>query len=211
VIPTAYSPGTRSFGISTTLAYGMGSVLLAQGPGGGGPGGGGPGGGGPGGGGGGGRPGGGGPGGGGGRPGGGSGGGTGGDTGDSAPAAGASSGAEQKPIEGPVNLNTAPAEVLMTLPQMTDAIAQAIVDYRQSTPLISRGDLLQIPQVTQAVFNAIVERVTVVSDSYTVRSLGTARAINPATGNPNDIAVHLTAILDRSNGRCRIARLRQDN
>jgi DNA uptake protein ComE-like DNA-binding protein len=143
-----------------------------------------------------------------------------------------------EPIEGAVNLNTAPPEVLMSLPQMTEQVAQAIVDYRQSTPFLSRGDLLIVPgtggtaggsssgttggntagsrttgqyAVSQQLFNAIVERVTVVSDSYTVRVLGFGHTLNSTTGVPNDIAVHLTATLDRSSGRCRIVRLRQDN
>ena len=114
-------------------------------------------------------------------------------------------------MEGAVNLNTAPPEVLMTLPQMTEEIAQLIVSYRETTPFVSRGDLLQIPELTQQVFNQIIERVTVVSDSYTVRSLGFARSDPAGIMRPTDIAVHLTAVLDRSTGRCRIVRLRQDN
>lgn len=116
-----------------------------------------------------------------------------------------------KPIAGAVNLNTAPAEVIMTLPQMTEEIAQAIVAYRDSNPMVSRGDLLRIDEVTPAIFNAIVEKVTVVSDTFLVRALGTAQVILPGSGRPNDISVHLTAVLDRTSGKCRIARLRQDN
>jgi hypothetical protein len=99
----------------------------------------------------------------------------------------------------------------MTLPQMTEEIAQAIVEYRSGNPFVSRGDLLRIPQVTTAIFNAIIERVTVVSDTFTVRALGTSRYVSPATGRPSDIGVHLTAVIDRTTGRCRIVRLRQDN
>lgn len=113
-------------------------------------------------------------------------------------------------MEGAVNLNTAPAEVLLTLPQMTEEIVQAIVSRRDSSPFISRGDLLLVQEVTPAVFNAVIERVTVVSDSFTVRALGLARTPE-GFSVPRDVAVHLTAVIDRSTGRCRIARLRQDN
>lgn len=114
-------------------------------------------------------------------------------------------------MEGAINLNTAPAEVLMTLPQMTEEAAQAIVAYREGNPLVTRGDLLRIDEVSQAIFNAIVERVTVMSDTYLVRALGTAQGIMPGNGRTRDIGVHLSAVLDRTSGRCRIVRLRQDN
>jgi len=115
------------------------------------------------------------------------------------------------PMEGAINLNTAPPEVLMTLPQMTEEVAQAIVAYREENPLTTRGDILRIQEVTPAIFNAIVEQVTVMSDTYLVRALGTAQGLMPGNGRTRDIGVHLTAILDRTSGRCRIVRLRQDN
>lgn len=99
----------------------------------------------------------------------------------------------------------------MTLPQMTEEIAQAIIDYRATTPFASRGDLLRVTEVTQQVFNNIIERVTVFSDSYHVRVLGMSRNVSPGNGRISDLAIHLTVTLDRSTGRCRIARLRQDN
>ncbi len=123
---------------------------------------------------------------------------------------GAATGEAPEPMEGAVNLNTAPAEVLITLPQMTEEIVQAIVARRESAPFMSRGDLLLVQEVTPAIFNAVIERVTVISDSFTVRALGVARTPEGFTV-PRDIAVHLTAVIDRSTGRCRIARLRQDN
>ncbi|MBM3459294.1 MAG: helix-hairpin-helix domain-containing protein [Armatimonadetes bacterium] len=116
-----------------------------------------------------------------------------------------------QPMEGPINLNTASLAVLYTLPQMTEEAAQGIVSYRENTPFQSRGDLLRLPEITQAVFNAIIERVTVLSDRFTVRSLGMSRSVSQSTGRESDLGVHLTATLDRSTGRCRIVRLRQDN
>jgi hypothetical protein len=94
---------------------------------------------------------------------------------------------------------------------MTEEVAQAIVAYREGNPLVTRGDLVRIAGVTPAIFNAIVERVTVLSDTYLVRALGTAQGVMPGNGRTRDIGVHLTAVLDRTSGRCRITRLRQDN
>jgi type II secretory pathway component PulK len=116
-----------------------------------------------------------------------------------------------RPIDAPLNINTAPVDVLVTLPQMTPEIAQLIVDTRTDAPYQSRGDLLKIQEITPAIFNSIVERITVVSDRFLVRSLGTSLLVSQSTGRQSDLAVHLTAILDRSSGRCRIVRIRQDN
>jgi hypothetical protein len=170
--------------------YGSQVLFVQAGPGGGGPGGGGTGGG----------------------PGAGGGGGTGG--GGTTPTdttSGSTDSSLTKPIAGAINLNTAPAEVLMTLPQMTEEIAQAIVSYRDANPMVSRGDLLQIDEITPNIFNAIVEKVTVISDTFLVRALGTSQVIMPGSGRTNDISVHLTAVLDRSSGKCKVVRLRQDN
>ena len=57
----------------------------------------------------------------------------------------------------------------------------------------------------------LIEKVTVVSDSYTVRALGMSKNVSLGSGRINDLAVHLTATIDRTTGRCRIVRLRQDN
>lgn len=138
-----------------------------------------------------------------------------------------------EPIEGAINLNTASVEVLMTLPGMTEEAAQGIITYREAQPFQSRGDLLLVPEIQNpstapvaaaggqnrqaggnnrnALFNGIVEKVTVISDTFTVRALGAPRTVNQFTGRMSDLAVHLTAVIDRSSGRCRIVRLRQDN
>jgi hypothetical protein len=140
----------------------------------------------------------------------------------------------EPPIEGAININTAPLEVLMSLPNMTEEVAQGIMTYREGQPFRSRGEILLVPEVTQAsairgvpgaggqvqvtvstapstLFNAIIERITVVSDSYTVRALGLPLQTSVGTGRWSDLAVHLTAVIDRTTGRCRIRRLRQDN
>src|SRR5688572_793902 len=108
----------------------------------------------------------------------------------------------------------------MTLPNMTEEVAQAIIAHREQQPFRSRGDLLLIQEVRQpitptvtagaanqritrtqdrnAMFNGLVEKVTVVSDSFTVRVLGVQMTPNAATGRQSDLAVHLTAVIDRS-------------
>ncbi|MBI3912146.1 MAG: general secretion pathway protein GspK [Armatimonadetes bacterium] len=107
------------------------------------------------------------------------------------------------PLRGVVNLNTAPVELLAALSPVTPELAQAIVARRQSAPFASRGDLLEIEEVTPALFNALVNRVTVFSDRFQVFSVGMVQG--------RDIAVHLTAWVDRSSGRCVITHFRQDN
>jgi hypothetical protein len=118
---------------------------------------------------------------------------------------------DEEPIEGVINLNTAPAEIIAALPEMTPEVAQAIVAYRQSNPFRTRGDVLAVPQVTQQIFNAMIEHVTVFSDSFKVRVLGFSLTADVGQQRQRDTGVHLTAILDRSTGRTRIVRLRQDN
>src|SRR4029077_6599279 len=115
------------------------------------------------------------------------------------------------PMKGAMNMNTAPLEGLLTLPQMPHPVAQATVDSRTPQPLVSRGDLLQIAEVTPAIFNAIVEKVTVISDTFTVRALGSFRLPNEDPPRVANLAVHVTARLDCTSGRCRIAWMRQDN
>lgn len=115
------------------------------------------------------------------------------------------------PLRGPININTAPFEVLMTFDGMTEEAADAIVTQRESQPFQSRGDLLQLQEITNEVFNSMIEKTTVISDSFTARVMGMARTQPESGGRPREIGVHLTVMLDRTSGRCRIVRLRQDN
>jgi competence protein ComEA len=62
---------------------------------------------------------------------------------------------------GPVNLNTATAERLDTLPGVGPVTAQKIIDYRTRTPFISIDDLKNINGIGEKKFEALRPLVTV--------------------------------------------------
>jgi DNA uptake protein ComE-like DNA-binding protein len=109
----------------------------------------------------------------------------------------------ETPVPGLININTAPAEVLATLPQMTDAVVQAIVSQRESSPFTTRGDILNLQQVDQAVFIAIIDHITVCSSSYSLYALGMS--------GEHDVVSHVTAIIDATGDTPQIRYFRQDN
>jgi len=82
---------------------------------------------------------------------------------------------DDKRLPGRININTAPQEVLMTLPSMTAATAQAIMQRRTGglLPFASVGELLTGETVTDEQFKAIAELVTVRSSVFEIRSTGT--------------------------------------
>lgn len=73
-----------------------------------------------------------------------------------------------------ININTAPYEVLMTLPGMTEALAQEIMTYRESNlgPFTSRADLLQVNGMTEEVFRELIDYVTVQSYQFRIVAEG---------------------------------------
>lgn len=81
---------------------------------------------------------------------------------------------DDKRLPGRININTAPREVLMTLPGMTAATAQAIMRRRTGGgfPFASVGELLTSETVTDEQFKALAERVTVRSSVFEIRSTG---------------------------------------
>jgi type II secretory pathway component PulK len=74
---------------------------------------------------------------------------------------------------GSINLNTATEAVLNTLPGITPDIAQAI-NQRQSQGFASLGEIVTIPGVTSEVLAQCVDLLTVTSDTFLVRILGTS-------------------------------------
>jgi type II secretory pathway component PulK len=71
---------------------------------------------------------------------------------------------------GKLNVNTAPLQVLETLPGVSSDIADQIVQRRESTgDCQSVGDLLDLGQ---AAFQALVDRVTTKSSLFLVRARG---------------------------------------
>jgi competence ComEA-like helix-hairpin-helix protein len=75
--------------------------------------------------------------------------------------------------KGLVNVNTAPAEVLMALPGMDEAAARAIVQRRETTgPYENLGDLLEDEGMSTDVFRRVADALTTRSRTFCVRSTG---------------------------------------
>lgn len=82
--------------------------------------------------------------------------------------------AQERP--GLVNINTAPVEVLTVLPGMDDATAQAIVQYRtEQGPFETVGQLLNVEQVSNSIFQRIADLVTTRSHTFRLVSTGQVR------------------------------------
>ena len=79
---------------------------------------------------------------------------------------------DEQRLTGAINVNTAPMQVLMTLPQMTAEKAETIVRRRQSGmgPFTSVGQLFTSRVITEAQFKAMAEQVAVRSGVLEIRS-----------------------------------------
>ena len=74
---------------------------------------------------------------------------------------------------GAININTAPQKVLICLPGITEEMAQAIVNYRESSgPFANVAMLLQVPNMSREIFKQVVPRITVRSETYRILSEG---------------------------------------
>lgn len=76
-------------------------------------------------------------------------------------------------LEGRINLNTATEAALGTIPNLTPDIAQAIVG-RQSSGMVSMGELLTIPGITLPFLQQSANLMTLNSDTFLVRIMGIA-------------------------------------
>ena len=66
------------------------------------------------------------------------------------------------PVYGLININTADAEVLKTLPGIGDSKANAIISYRQEHGFFtSIEDIMKINGIKEGVFNNIKDYITV--------------------------------------------------
>jgi type II secretory pathway component PulK len=80
-------------------------------------------------------------------------------------------------LPGRINLNTAPQEVLATLPEVDDELASAIVRHRGSgSGYTSIGDLLDVTGMTKEKFAKLESCVTVRSNVFRIRSQGRAES-----------------------------------
>jgi hypothetical protein len=96
-----------------------------------------------------------------------------------------------------INVNTASREVLITLPEMTQDLADAIIARRSGAagPFRSLGELLTTKTLDEKQFRQLVDRLTVRSSVFSVESTGTA-----AWG----VRCRILAVIDRSSSPMRV-------
>jgi len=76
-------------------------------------------------------------------------------------------------IPGAINVNTASAEVLATLPGIDPEMVAAIIAYRSSSGFFnSVGDLFDVDGMTDNVFKQMVDRITTRSETFRIFSEG---------------------------------------
>jgi len=84
---------------------------------------------------------------------------------------------ERDVVEGTVNLNTAGAEVLEAI-GLEPEIAQAAIERRSTEPFLTKGELADLPGMTQETMRAVADRVATKSAIFriTVRAQAEGRA-----------------------------------
>ncbi len=81
--------------------------------------------------------------------------------------------------DGKININYAPLPVLRSLClSITEGLARQIVQYRAIRPFASVGEIRQVPGMTEEIFTAIQEYITVTSAEPCYRVTVTAQAEN---------------------------------
>jgi len=98
-----------------------------------------------------------------------------------------------------LNLNTAPPETLATLEGMTEQVLNAIADYREAQSFTTRGDLLALKEMDEALFAQLVEAVTVRSSTLRITAIGSV--------DEGRIRVRVTAVVDLKQSEPRIVYL----
>ncbi len=62
--------------------------------------------------------------------------------------------------EAKININTAPGEVLQTLPGIGPALAERIIAYRTETPFATIEDIKKVSGIGDAVFEKVKDLIT---------------------------------------------------
>ncbi|MDZ7759406.1 MAG: helix-hairpin-helix domain-containing protein [Desulfovermiculus sp.] len=61
----------------------------------------------------------------------------------------------------PININTAPVEVLTELDGIGETLAQRIIDYRQEQPFESIEEIMEVKGIGQGTFENIKDHITI--------------------------------------------------
>lgn len=68
--------------------------------------------------------------------------------------------------DGRININSAPPEVLVTIEGITEAIAEAIINYRTGHPFKDTSQLRNVPGISTALYNSLQGKYTVKATVY---------------------------------------------
>jgi len=101
-----------------------------------------------------------------------------------------------------INVNSASFDVLMTIPEMTPSVAQALIEKRKRTPFKSLEEIKDISGISQDIYNQIVSKAGVSSDHFKVG----ITAVSRKSGSLRQIV----AVIDRSGEEPKITYYRQD-
>jgi general secretion pathway protein K len=78
--------------------------------------------------------------------------------------------------DGKININTAPKEVLESLhPELDESIAESIIAFREETDFMRPADMKQVPEVSNALYDGIKEKITVKSNVFSVEAGGSCQ------------------------------------
>jgi competence ComEA-like helix-hairpin-helix protein len=123
-------------------------------------------------------------------------------------------------LQGKVNINTAPLEILRMLPGLDEEKAQAIITRRtveegqesaavtsqqgdqETGPFTSLGQLLDVEGIDENTFRNLIDHVTYRSHAYRIESEGRS--------SDRKIVQNCTAVVDRSSNRINIRYWRQE-
>lgn len=102
---------------------------------------------------------------------------------------------DEETLPGRININTAPRQVLVTLPGVSRSLADGIVQYRLGGQVFqSIGDLLGVSGVTKEVFGKLEDNITVRSSVFRILSRG--QAVEERTGRVLAVAT-IECVVDR--------------
>ena len=110
---------------------------------------------------------------------------------------------DDESLQGLVNVNTAPAQVLACLPGLTDATAAEIVVWRDrhKDGFRTVADVLDVQGMTTDGFKAVCPYISARSDAFSVRSFGVLQN--------REVYRCVEAVLDRSDSTVRIRQWRE--
>ena len=104
---------------------------------------------------------------------------------------------KEETLRGRVNVNTASRRVLLSVPEMTQTLADSIISYRASAlgPVYSVGDLYLSNTIDEEAFRALAEKLRVRSNVFGVTSRGR---------RPDGVQQTITAVIDRASRPIRV-------